>query len=654
MQLLEKIKFRIIVCLAILFSTVLYSSIQHTASFGKDPLYEFTTMSSAQERFDFFFNTPNRYKVSSVYKWLEAINTPLKKAAEEEDSESVFRYKTILMRLYYDIGNYDKGALIGELLYSDEKKLDQNVKIKILETQDLIYKELQLYDKQLEVRREQKSLGLDVSLYDIYAELGLYRQAMMEYVISNKPELEKGDDKLYAAEYYNNLGSYLLKDGSVYTAYKDIRIAKSNIDQYLKNSDKASVAEFNKAVFLKGKIESNLGKCKMFQSKYAEAIPYLESGISASKAFDKGRYSKTTVDLWGSIAECYLEIGNLDIAGKYLDSIVDDQKTVKANVVNYNRLRADFYLRDSNPEAASLFFKKYVKLKDSIDYSSRKKQLLSLLVQFDLSNQKETIERQRLNIEKSKTEILEREKTIYLSVSALILCFISVLGLIIAYLRSTKNKRLIENQKRIIENSLVEKDSLLKEIHHRVKNNLQVVSSLLSIQTKNTKSKDAVNALEEGKSRVKAMALIHQKLYQNEDLSVIKMQEYIESLSASIQSVYKKKGFKIDLHINAATTELDVDRAIPIGLILNELISNSFKYAFDDHKDGNIYINLIKEEEQVLFEYIDDGVGLPEDFDVNVSGSMGMNLIRRLANQLRSSLNIDQDLQGVRFWFYFS
>ncbi|MDG3582190.1 tetratricopeptide repeat-containing sensor histidine kinase [Galbibacter pacificus] len=641
------------VFLFLLLNAVVICYAQKGDTVNNDPLKEFLKINSIEERFNYFFNTNNRYQISSAYTWLDSINKPLIEAEKYKDSVTVFKYKTILAQLYYDVGNYDKGALIAELLYQKEGKLGREVKIQLLKTLDKLYEELQLYDKQLEIRRDLKNAGVAIVLYDVYAELGLYRQAMMEYVIANKTKLETSNDEFYKAKYYNDLGVYLLKDGSIYTALKDIETAKKSIDNYLKDTS-ISVDRFNEAVFLKGKIESNLGKCKMFQSKFKDALPYLEAGVSASKIHDNGMYSKTTVDLWGNIAECYLEINNLELAKAYLDSIVQQQKVVKSNSVNYNRLRANFYLKDSSPDSASLFFKKYVKLKDSVDYSSRKKQLLSLLVQFDLKNQKETIERQRLNLEKNKAEILEREKAIYLSVSALALCILCVIGLIVAYLKSTKNKRLIENQKRIIENSLIEKDSLLKEIHHRVKNNLQVVSSLLSIQTKNTKSKSAINALEEGKSRVKAMALIHQKLYQNEDLSVIKMQEYIESLSASIQSVYKKNGDKIHIHINAESSELDVDRAIPIGLILNELISNSFKYAFEHGNKGNIYISLIKEEDnRILFEYKDDGMGLPEGFDTEVSGSMGMNLIRRLANQLRSKINIDKNLQGVRFWFYF-
>ncbi len=248
-----------------------------------------------------------------------------------------------------------------------------------------------------------------------------------------------------------------------------------------------------------------------------------------------------------------------------------------------------------------------------------------------------------------------KDEKINLVFISLVFTLLGFAGLVYAYLKSIKNQRLIAEQKHIIENALVEKDSLLKEIHHRVKNNLQMVSSLLSLQTKNTRSKAAIVALEEGKSRVKAMALIHQKLYQNDDLSVIEMQGYIESLINSVQSVYKKGGHNINITVDAEGVELDIDRAIPFGLILNELVSNSFKYAFPvNDENGKIYIHLRKlNDKEGFFEYTDNGVGLPEDSDERANSSMGIRLMNRLANQLQTKLNIDKTTEGVRFWFNF-
>jgi two-component sensor histidine kinase len=277
------------------------------------------------------------------------------------------------------------------------------------------------------------------------------------------------------------------------------------------------------------------------------------------------------------------------------------------------------------------------------------------VAQEDLANSRRMIDEQKLEMERARNEMQAKDERINLVFISLIFTLLGFAGLVYAYLKSIKNQRLIAEQKYIIETSLVEKDSLLKEIHHRVKNNLQMVSSLLSLQTKNTRSKAVIEALEEGKSRVKAMALIHQKLYQNDDLSVIEMQGYIESLVNSVQSVFKKGGHNINITIDAEGVELDIDRAIPFGLVLNELVSNSFKYAFPEERENNkIYIHLRKNGGSGFFEYTDNGIGLPEDSEERVNSSMGIRLMNRLVNQLQSSLNIDKTSEGVRFWFNFN
>jgi len=321
-----------------------------------------------------------------------------------------------------------------------------------------------------------------------------------------------------------------------------------------------------------------------------------------------------------------------------------------------HRLYALYYDRIGDYENASIYLKKITRIADSLDlaYDSLKKQQLAVVAGYDIANKKRELDQQKILNEQFKRNMEAQDEKINLVFISLIFTLLGFAGLVYAYLKSIKNQRLIAEQNHIIEASLVEKDSLLKEIHHRVKNNLQMVSSLLSLQTKNTRSKAAIEALEEGKSRVKAMALIHQKLYQNDDLSVIEMQGYIESLVNSVQSVFKKGGHNINITIDAEGVELDIDRAIPFGLILNELVSNSFKYAFPtDKEDGKIYIHLRKTGDQGFFEYMDNGVGLPEDTDERASASMGIRLMNRLVNQLQSTLNVDKTTEGVRFWFNF-
>jgi two-component sensor histidine kinase len=322
-----------------------------------------------------------------------------------------------------------------------------------------------------------------------------------------------------------------------------------------------------------------------------------------------------------------------------------------------NRLFASYYDKISDFEKQSFYLKKNVRIRDSLEvYESdiNKQRLAAFIGQEEVIASRRELNRSESELQQARLDFKKQDERINLVLISLVFTLLGFAGLVYAYLKSIKNQRLIAEQKHIIENSLVEKDSLLKEIHHRVKNNLQMVSSLLSLQTKNTRSKAAIEALEEGKSRVKAMALIHQKLYQNDDLSVIEMQGYIESLVNSIQSVFKKGGHNINITIDAEGVELDIDRAIPFGLILNELVSNSFKYAFpEDDDNGKIYIHLRKNGGQGFFEYTDNGVGLPEDSEERASTSMGIRLMNRLVNQLQSTLNTDKTTEGVRYWFNF-
>ncbi len=360
-----------------------------------------------------------------------------------------------------------------------------------------------------------------------------------------------------------------------------------------------------------------------------------------------------------ALAECHLQLDHLQTAKKLLDKELN--MTRAEHIVKRNRLLANYYEEVGDFQNEAYYLKRNVHIQDSVntnESSIKKQQLVAVVAQEDLANSRRMIDQQKLEMERARSEMQAKDERINLVFISLIFTLLGFAGLVYAYLKSIKNQRLIAEQKHIIEASLVEKDSLLKEIHHRVKNNLQMVSSLLSLQTKNTRSKAVIEALEEGKSRVKAMALIHQKLYQNDDLSVIEMQGYIESLVNSVQSVFRKGGHNINITIDAEGVELDIDRAIPFGLVLNELVSNSFKYAFPENRENNennkIYIHIRKNGEHGFFEYTDNGVGLPEDSDERMNSTMGIRLMNRLVNQLQSTLNIDHTAEGVRFWFNFS
>ena len=624
---------------------------------GENYFEQFKQLPDSESRIDFFFDTSNRYNQNSAYDWLDAVNVYLNSSQKTSDSTSVSDYQLIQSKIYYDLGDYEKSLAIAKELFDGMQENPMEKKALILNIMDDDYSKLELYDKQIEIRRFKRELGLtdNVSFYDIYSSLGQHRKAMEDYMTEEKKNLEDGD--FYAqAVYNNNIGNYLRLDKSTPTALGYFKKAKALIDVYF--SDIINIKtenQINEGNHLKGVIVGNIGKCYVQLKEYQKAIPYLEESIELINTYNTGKVSTELVENTLEIAECYLQLNNFEKATDYLSNDLAPKKI--RNVIKRNRLYASYYDRTGDYKSANEYLKQNNRIRDSLDDNDTniKSQQLESVLKQDLENSRKMVEAQKADLEKSRNEIIEKDEKISLVFISLIFTLLGFSGLVYAYLKSIKNQRLIAEQKHFIENSLIEKDSLLKEIHHRVKNNLQMVSSLLSLQTKNTKSKAAIEALEEGKSRVKAMALIHQKLYQNEDLSVIEMQGYIESLINSVQSVYKKGGHNINITIDAEGVELDIDRAIPFGLMLNELVSNSFKYAFpNDEENGKIYIHVRKTQGQEgFFEYTDNGVGLPEDSEERANSSMGIRLMNRLANQLQTTLNTDRTAKGVRFWFHF-
>ena len=216
-------------------------------------------------------------------------------------------------------------------------------------------------------------------------------------------------------------------------------------------------------------------------------------------------------------------------------------------------------------------------------------------------------------------------------------------------LEQTVNERTVQLKQSLSEQTelLTEKDTLMKEIHHRVKNNLQVISGLLDLQSKSLKDEAAKDALREGRNRVKSIALIHQNLYQFENLSAIELGRFVQDLCRQVESVFKKQN-KVTMNIKVPPLYLDIDTAVPLGLIMNELLSNSFKYAFDNTTTGeiNLRVSTVTEGKYQLL-YSDNGPGLPADFDLTRASTLGIQLINDLSRQVGGNVKYETNNGAV-------
>ena len=198
-----------------------------------------------------------------------------------------------------------------------------------------------------------------------------------------------------------------------------------------------------------------------------------------------------------------------------------------------------------------------------------------------------------------------------------------------------------------LEKSLDEKDLMMKEIHHRVKNNMQVISSLLSLQSIYHDNVKTRNVLRESQNRVKSMAMVHEKLYQSETLLKIDLKEYVDQVILHLYASYGQDRNKLKTSVQVESIQMDINTAVPVGLIINELLTNSLKYAFPQG-NGKLSLKLKVVDDDYCLEIADNGVGLPSDFNINQTKTLGFQLVNRLVKQLNGSIELDIS-EGTKF-----
>ncbi|MCK9150891.1 PAS domain S-box protein [Methanobacterium alcaliphilum] len=206
-------------------------------------------------------------------------------------------------------------------------------------------------------------------------------------------------------------------------------------------------------------------------------------------------------------------------------------------------------------------------------------------------------------------------------------------------------RKLAEDQ---LKHSLSEKEMLLKEIHHRVKNNLMVISSLLSIQSRYIKDKEALDIFKESQNRAKSMALIHERLYKSTDLKRIDIADYIRTLSSELFHTYVTDPSKIELKMDLEDVMIDINTSIPLGLIINELVTNAMKHAFPGNMQGEINISFHKIHDNLILEVSDNGIGFPGNINYKNTSSLGLQLVTSLSGQIDAEMELTSK-DGTKF-----
>ena len=309
----------------------------------------------------------------------------------------------------------------------------------------------------------------------------------------------------------------------------------------------------------------------------------------------------------------------------------------------------DWYAANGNYQKAFESYKIYTELRDSNDLNinslgqlakNEKMQLAEAEYELKLAKQRELLSNQK---NQSYYSML-----IVLSIVIIITLFFT--GVLSSRSRKVRllNTALQEKQKEI-EQELTNNQALLKEVHHRVKNNLQVISSMLSIQSSSVNDKETQTILMECKSRILSMSLIHESLYKKEGKKASLFSTYIKELLPQLLETYHLDENKVELKMSIEDLELSLDDSIPCGLIINEVVTNTLKHAFPNDKAGEIYIEMKQEGNYNYLKLADNGIGIPEEINAEEQGSFGFLLIYTLAEQLEADIKLDTSPKGTVF-----
>lgn len=469
--------------------------------------------------------------------------------------------------------------------------------------------------------------------------------------------MESIDDKLGIAGAYNRISEDLTKQGRhdeafeyalktiaickknnldvelayAYTAAGDTQIALGNSDESFDYYDKALALaksiDFSTLDVIN--FSNNRANALKRMGKYDEAKAAYEKALSQAKVID---YGNAIYVITANLGEINLLLGNYEDALKYQLQTVARQETEgdASNLTEGYHHLSSIYEKLENYPLALEYQKKALVMRDSTAKIESDRTMSELLTQFETEKKDQTITAQNDQIaQQEKTQIL------YITIGAILV--LSLLGMVLSFRNIRKKREALQILNAELDTKNKQNELLLREIHHRVKNNLEMVKSLIALQSAQLEDSATKDAMIASQNRVQSMGIIHQKLYQGTNLGSIEMKDYFLNLVDGILDSFNAEN-KVKIECAMEQLELDVDTAVPIGLIVNELLTNAIKYAFPNSENGKISIHLEQKTKDTLhLKVTDNGVGKVLGLAPKGTG-FGSQLIQLLTQQLNGTM----------------
>ncbi|MGD1846516.1 MAG: histidine kinase dimerization/phosphoacceptor domain -containing protein [Salibacteraceae bacterium] len=578
---------------------------------------------------------------------------------EQEESRAELVAQLAVYEELFKRGEIKAAIRLGNALLVQADSFSATDQYSLYYTLSSAYFNLGYYDKYLELlpRKHQASRGYSNSFkvdLEEYSDLALVYHRMKQYdkarLYNRKIIQLNAGEPSYAASHsslYNNIALTFREeqqtDSARFYFHKALALARKGV--FKKNN--ARFSKLYKAHFI-NVIESDIAYLDQRPENHPRIIQCLEKeAASAQQVSEANIY----LSAWNKLGQLYFERQECTKALHYLhlgDEELNEKNPQGELYFNNLQLKAKIALLQGKQALGNQLFEKSQAIRDALEAQRSRGITEVAAILYEIDNKEKEIEEQQLRLVEKNDEIQQQRRT-----QLVFIAFISVLSLLLLVLyrfvrKLNKQKQIIEQQKTAANDSLKQKEMLLKEIHHRVKNNLQVVSGILNKQAQKSPDPEVKALMEEGKSRIKSMALIHQKLYQTEDFTQIDFASYVADLSRSIALMHQRPGATIELEQAIPKLFFHIDVAVPLGLIINELLTNAYKHAFPHLRPGKVKITIVqKEAHQFELTVADDGVGYPSDFEQVSQRSLGIGLVEGLAWQLRGKFTYRQKAGSV-------
>jgi len=510
--------------------------------------------------------------------------------------------------------------------------------------------------------------GVYILYSNIYYTDGDYKQALNYGLMALKSALSNGDSSLTLCQINNYIGITLgrlnehkkaigyytdaLKVAEKHSANNAVLQVMANIvDSYVELKKPEEALAFMRTLPAKylepGDNESYIYTPLSYLIIYNELGGYAEVQSYCNRILQLIRQHRPSDKMlhkfYALLIAYYLQSRQYAAANMYIGRL----DSLSEKIGDPYQIKEDYFLRfrldtaQGYYRSASENLLKYQALHDSLFNESSNRQIKQLEIEYETQKNKNEITQlsQRNQLQESRLDQANLLRNF--TVAGIVLLSIIVGLLYKQYRNKQQSNRLILQKNEQLQHFLKEKEWLIKEIHHRVKNNFHIVASLLEIQSSYLKNKEALSAIKESQHRIHSMSIIHQRLYQSETLSTIHLPEYIYELVEYLRESYSMRE-NIAFSLQIENIELNHAKAITLGLILNEAITNSIKYAFTETEEGKIAISLVHiSDSQIMLSIADNGKGLPSDFDQKMGTSMGMEMLQGLTDDLGGSLSIE-------------